>query len=130
MHFVAHARCRCRPNYSVLVLHGVGFPTIVRTASAIGRPCESTSTCRSFVTISSAVCRFLAASVLHHAISHTPGRTTSQGADSLDRGRALMAPPAQELETPANPGGSKASQGLSKSAKLSGRCNLGRRSPV
>src|SRR5215213_9263281 len=56
---------------------------ICRIASATVRPCAvSTSTCRSFATISSAVCLFLL--ILSSSIrleSHTSGRTISQGAD-------------------------------------------------
>lgn len=44
-------------------------------------PCPfGTSTCRSFVTISSQLCLFLGiSSVLHRLESHTSGRTTTQG---------------------------------------------------
>ena len=52
------------------------------TASATSRPCTiSTSTCRSFATISSAVCRFLAIDLILHGQNHTSGRTTSMGVD-------------------------------------------------
>src|ERR1039458_329155 len=45
-------------------------------------PCETrTSTCRSFVTISSGLCLFLGISVLLDAKRHTSGRTTSSRAD-------------------------------------------------
>jgi hypothetical protein len=44
-----------------LVAELTSLTPIARTASATGRPCAvGTSTCRSLLTISSAVCRFLA----------------------------------------------------------------------
>ena len=52
------------------------------SASATGRPCAiSTSTCRSFATISSAVCLFLAIYLILLGQNHTSGRTISKGAD-------------------------------------------------
>src|SRR5450631_4311106 len=48
-------------------------------------PCETrTSTCRSFVKISSGLCLFLGISVLLDAKRHTSSRTTSSRADQVE----------------------------------------------
>lgn len=62
-------------------LRSFGISAVLHVPRSADLPCElSTSTCRSFVTISSAACLFLAiSSVLHRLISHTSGRTTSGG---------------------------------------------------
>ena len=58
---------------------------IDRIASAIDLPYElNTSTCRSFVTISSALCLFFGIlGVLHRLRSQTLGRIPFQGADQI-----------------------------------------------
>src|SRR5690606_1594383 len=58
---------------------------IWRTASAIAMPWpRKTSTCRSFVTISSGLCRLSAIVVLLHGQNHTSRWTRSMGVDQLD----------------------------------------------
>src|SRR5450830_840586 len=67
------------------VTQATSLTPIWRIASAMPWPCETrTSTCRSFVTISSGLCLFLGISVLLDAKRHTSGRTTSTRADQQD----------------------------------------------
>src|SRR5664279_2442224 len=64
------------------VTQATSLTPIWRIASAMPWPCETkTSTCRSFVTISSGLCLFLGISVLLDAKRHTSSRTTSTRAD-------------------------------------------------
>ena len=64
------------------VTQATSLTPIWRIASAMPWPCETrTSTCRSFVTISSGLCLFLGISVLLDAKRHTSGRTNSTRAD-------------------------------------------------
>src|SRR3954471_5137577 len=61
-------------------------------ASAMVAPCEaSTSTCRSFVTISSGLYLFLGISVLLDAKSHRSGRTNSMGVAHIRSAAAVCA---------------------------------------
>src|ERR687893_1280147 len=79
-----------------LVAEFTSVTPMERIASATVRPCAvSTSTCRSFATISSAVCLFwLILSSSIRLESHTSGRTISQGADHRGRpGPPLLAAP-------------------------------------
>src|ERR1700690_1756274 len=67
------------------VTQATSLTPIWRIASAMPWPCETrTSTCRSFVTISSGLCLFLGISVLLDAKRHTSSRTTSSRADQLN----------------------------------------------
>jgi hypothetical protein len=64
------------------VSQAASLTPIWRIASAMPWPYETrTSTCRSFVTISSGLCLFLGISVLLDARRHTSNRTTSSRAD-------------------------------------------------
>ena len=64
------------------VTQATSLTPIWRIASAMPWPCETrTSTCRSFVTISSGLCLFLGISVLLDAKRHTSSRATSTRAD-------------------------------------------------
>jgi hypothetical protein len=68
------------------VTQATSLTPIWRIASAMPWPCETrTSTCRSFVTISSGLCLFLGISVLLDAKRHTSSRTTSSRADQHPR---------------------------------------------
>jgi hypothetical protein len=54
-------------------------------------PCENrTSTCRSFVTISSGLCLFLGIAVHLHVQRHTSGRTTFAGVDQDDEAHSTI----------------------------------------
>jgi hypothetical protein len=67
------------------VSQATSLTPIWRIASAMPWPCETrTSTCRSFVTISSGLCLFLGISVLLDAKRHASSRTTSSRADQLN----------------------------------------------
>src|SRR5450830_262233 len=67
-----------------LVTQATSLTPIWRIASTMPWPCETrTSTCRSFVTISSGLCLFLGIAVLLHVQRHTSGRTTFAGVDQV-----------------------------------------------
>src|SRR5690606_19419693 len=74
---------RLMPPYCLRHLQYVSSETpIWRTASAIAMPWpRKTSTCRSFVTISSGLCRLFAIVVLLHGQNHTSRWTRSMGVD-------------------------------------------------
>jgi hypothetical protein len=84
-----------------LVSQATSLTPIWRIASAMPWPCETrTSTCRSFVTISSGLCLFLGISVLLDAKRHTSGRTTSSRADQADAASVELVLPRDYIRAP------------------------------
>src|ERR1019366_8497678 len=81
------------------VTQATSLTPIWRIASTMPWPCETmTSTCLSFVTISSGLRLFLGISVLLDVKRHTSGRTTSSRADHLGMDPATCHPfPPQPL---------------------------------
>src|SRR5450830_797057 len=69
-----------------LVTQATSLTPIWRIASTMPWPCETrTSTCRSFVTISSGLSLFVGITILLDAKRHTSSRTTFVGVDHADR---------------------------------------------